>query len=77
MEYFKRSIREQITSNRGKNLFHDGVPASIEFIELLSGNLTRISNISSEQEQELIDYTTEKVLQEFCRINQYYSFGQG
>lgn len=76
MENIKRSIGEQIASNRGKNLFHDDVPVSIEFIELLAGNLSGISNISYEQEQELIEFTTEKVLQEFCWINQYYSFDQ-
>ncbi|MHC1777226.1 MAG: class I SAM-dependent methyltransferase [Lentimicrobium sp.] len=75
MENFKKSIDEQIASNRGKNLFHDGVPASNEFIKLLAHNLKKINNLSVEQEQELIEYTTDKVLQEFCRINQYYSFG--
>lgn len=75
MENFKKSIDEQIASNRGKNLFHDGVPASNEFIELLVHNLKKINNLSFEQEQELIEYTADKVLQEFCRINQYYSFG--
>ena len=76
MENFKKSINEQIASNRGKNLFHVGVPASNEFIELLVHNLKKINNLSFEQEQELIEYTTDKVLQEFCRINQYYSFGK-
>lgn len=75
MENFKKSIDEQIASNRGKNLFHDGVPASNEFIELLVHNLKKTNNLSFEQEQELIEYTADKVLQEFCRINQYYSFG--
>lgn len=76
MDNFKKSIDEQIASNRGKNLFHVEVPASIEFIGLLVDNLKEISSLSVEQEEELIDYTAEKVLQEFCRINQYYSFGQ-
>ncbi len=76
MDNFKKSIDEQIASNRRKNLFHVEVPASTEFIGLLVDNLKEISSLSVEQEEELIDYTAEKVLQEFCRINQYYSFGQ-
>ncbi|NTW23840.1 MAG: class I SAM-dependent methyltransferase [Lentimicrobium sp.] len=76
MDNFKKSIDKQIASNRGKNLFHDGVPASNEFIELLVENLKEINNVSDEQEQELIEYTADRVLQEFCRINQYYSFGK-
>ncbi len=75
MENFKKSIDKQIASNRGKNLFHDGAPASNEFMELLVHNLKKINNLSVEQEQELIEYTANQVLQEFCRINQYYSFG--
>jgi len=75
MDDLKRSIDKQIASSQGKNLFHDGVPASIEFIELLVHNLKKINNLSVEQEQELIEYTADQVLQEFCRINQYYSFG--
>ena len=75
MENLKKSIDAQIASNQGKNLFHDGVPAYYEFIELLVDSLKNINNLSAEQEQELIEYTTDKVLQEFCRINQYYSFG--
>ncbi len=75
MENFKKSIDEQIANNRGKNLFHDSKSASNEFIELLIDNLKEINNLSVEQEQKLIEYTTDKVLQEFCRINQYYSFG--
>jgi SAM-dependent methyltransferase len=76
MENLKMSIDAQIVSNRGKNLFHDGISASNEFIELLVDNLKDINNLSSQQEDELISYTTDKVFQEFCRINQYYSFGQ-
>jgi hypothetical protein len=75
MENLKKSIDAQIASNQGKNLFHDGVPASNEFVVLLVDNLKDINNLLAEQEQELIEYTTDKVLQEFCRINQYYSFG--
>lgn len=71
---FQKRIDEQLSQNRGKNLFND--TALREFVMLESAtkidDVTRLQNC--EIESVLIDYTTDKVLEEFCRINQYFSF---
>ena len=67
-------INSQIKFNQGKNLIHK---KSNEILKFTKSTITAIQNtdkIASDDLNVLIDCTIEKVLQEFCRVNQYYSF---
>ncbi len=74
MDELKREIDRQIHSNRGKNLFHESAMFSMEFIKSGAGLSTRLAGLTDEQLTILADYATQKSLEEFCRINQYYTF---
>ncbi len=73
MDNIKRSIDKQIESNRNKNIFteKDGLFVFIkDIIDAISG----FNQLDTDAENILIDYTLAKSLEEFCRVNQYYSF---
>ncbi len=74
MENFKTNIDRQIEFNQGKNFFSSDSANSLAFIDDTLNAIKKPGVISKEYENMLIDYSTEKCLQEFCRINQYYSF---
>jgi len=74
MKIFKQSIDKQLESNQGKNLFFDGVNNSFSFIPETLKAIERIGEVDKDSENILIDYVTNKALQEFCKINQFYSF---
>jgi hypothetical protein len=71
----KASIKLQINSNQGKNLFHKNIfcimQCSQSIIDTLQNNTLTEHDVSS-----LVDYTAEKILQELCRVNQYFSFSK-
>jgi hypothetical protein len=69
-----RYIDLQIKSNQSKNLFHKGLNETFKFTESTINAIKNIYSINPNDLNLLIDYTTEKVLQEFCRVNQYFSF---
>ncbi len=75
MNELKESIDIQIESNQSKNLFFKDI-SNIMQISLLTFSTIQMKNFSDEDISILIDYTTEKVLQEFCRVNQYFSFSE-
>ena len=73
MDKFKKSIDKQIASSQGKNIFID----NLDIFQFVSETVKAISNadeLDRHSEQILIDYATDKAIEEFCRINQYYSF---
>lgn len=74
MDELKKEIDRQIHFNRGKNLFHESAMLSMEFIKPGSDAFTRLAGLTDEQLTFLADYVTQKSLEEFCRINQYYTF---
>lgn len=74
MDELKNEIDRQIHFNRGKNLFHESAMLSMEFIKPGSDAFTRLAGLTDEQLTILADYATQKSLEEFCRINQYYTF---
>jgi hypothetical protein len=71
---FKEDIDRQIESNHGKNLFYEGKNKTLSFIPETFEAIRRIGKIDKDSENLLTDYITNRVLQEFCRINQYYTF---
>jgi hypothetical protein len=73
VDKFKQNIDSQIVFNQGKNFFLD----KLDFFQFAKETVKAISNIeelNSDSIEILIDYTTDKSIEEFCRINQYYSF---
>lgn len=74
MKEIFESIDRQIHLNQGKNLFRSEPFGSLQFLSGTIRQAEKTGNLSESEKELLIDYTTEKVFQEFCRINQYYSF---
>lgn len=76
MDDLKDYIDQQINHNRSKNLFHPDLSGITSFSEETIKNIQKLEGLESGQVEMLIDYTTEKALREFCRINQYLAFGE-
>lgn len=72
----KGSIDNQIRSNQNKNLFLD-TPGIFKFTDETIRNIPAVKELDYSSEQFLIDYTADKAIEEFCRVNQYYSFNIG
>lgn len=74
MEKFLENIDNQIEFNQGKNIFLD----NLDFFQFADETVKAVSNIDKlnlDSREYLIDYATDKAIEEFCRVNQYYSFG--
>ncbi|HBG71186.1 MAG: hypothetical protein A2W93_12410 [Bacteroidetes bacterium GWF2_43_63] len=69
-----KNIDQQIQFNEGKNLFANGQNSSLRFIQETILFCSKPNKISAEAEDVLVEYTVNKVLNEFYRINQYYTF---
>jgi len=74
MNNFHDSIQNQLAFNAGKNLFHEEALSSLVFTPETLAAIERFEEIDRTTENLLIDYLTGRVLQECCRLNQYYSF---
>lgn len=71
---YRKRIDKQIESNKGKNLFLDEKALSLRFIDNTIKSISDLDQLTPDLEKVLIDYATEKALEEFARINQYYAF---
>jgi hypothetical protein len=71
---FKESIDKQFELNRGKNLFYYGILNTLKFNSETTDSLKKAQTLDPISENSLIDYLTNKAVQEFCNINQYYTF---
>ena len=60
--------------NAGKNLFHEEAISSLAFTPETLAVIERFGAIDASTENMLIDFLSSRVLQEFSRVNQYYSF---
>jgi hypothetical protein len=67
-------IEKQFKFNQGKNLFYSGIVNSLSFSAETLNLTKRIDSIDSDSERLLIDYLTNRAIEEFCTINQYYTF---
>jgi len=74
MQKLLEIIDKQIEFNQGKNIFLDQPSVSLRFINETVRAIVNIGNLNNESVDFLLDYITDKVLQEFYRINQYYTF---
>lgn len=73
MKTFLKSIDNQIEFNRGKNIFLDNLD-EFKFTNEIFLIVSTLDELDSNSKKFLIEYTTDKVIEEFCRVNQYYSF---
>lgn len=76
MYEWRQYIDHQIGFNQSKNLFYRDVPQTMKFSPSTLQVVLHLDHIDREELPLLMDYTTEKTLQGFCRINQYFSFGR-
>jgi len=67
-------INQQFEFNQGKNLFQGGILNSLRFSTETLNAIEKMDSIDSVSENLLIDYLTDRAVQEFCKINQYYTF---
>ena len=73
MNKFIENIDQQIRFNQGKNIFHDDLDM-FQFAHETVQAMAHIGELHPDLKQHLIRYTTDKAIEEFCRINQYYAF---
>jgi hypothetical protein len=73
-ENIKQLIKDQIAFNSGKNLLASEEVNTLQLIEVTESLVETIRNMDAETEKEMIDYLADEALQEFCRVNQYFSF---
>ncbi|MCB2208844.1 MAG: class I SAM-dependent methyltransferase [Bacteroidetes bacterium] len=73
MDGFKKNIDSQIEFNQGKNIFLDNL-GFLQFAEETVKAISHIDKLNPDSKESLVDYATDKALEEFYRINQYYSF---
>jgi hypothetical protein len=71
-----QNIDKQIEFNKGKNLFFNETDFPLKFIHETTEAIENSGGFSDEDAKLLIDYSTNKALDEFCRINQYFSFNR-
>lgn len=74
MQKLLEIIDKQIEINQGKNIFLDESGVTLRFINDTVKAIEDIRNLSNESVDFLLNYITDKVLQEFYRVNQYYTF---
>lgn len=73
MESFEKIIDRQIEFNRGKNIFY----GNLDFFQFSNETVKTVSKVNGlphKTKQFLIEYSVAKAIEEFSRVNQYYSF---
>ncbi len=75
MDRFKENIDNQIATNRGRNILLDR-PALLQFASETVKAISEIDRLDVNAIQLLIDYAADKAIEEFYRVNQYYTFDQ-
>ncbi len=74
MNLFQESIEKQFKFSQGKNLFHSGSIKESHFIPGTINAIEKLTELDAVSENVLIDYITDRALEEFCSMNQYYTF---
>ena len=69
-------IDRQFSFNQGKNLFYNGILNSLHFSPETLEAIEKSDFLDSGSEDLLIDYLTNRAIQELCRMNQYYTFNK-
>ena len=69
-----KQLKQQITFSSCKNLLSDSRFNMLRLIEVTESLVESIRNSDNESEKLLIDLLSDETMQEFCRMNQYFSF---
>ena len=69
-----KRIDKQIEFNKNKNILLDNLEI-FQFANETVIAMSTIDKVNPDSRQFLIDYATDKAIEEFYRVNQYYSFG--
>ena len=64
-------VDSQISCNRNRNLYYKYIHNVMDFS---ATTFECIMGLREDQKHIALDYTIDKVLQEICRVNQYYNF---
>lgn len=73
-EILQQFIEKQLSYNSRKNLFYAGTENKTEFLDDTFKLVELVKSIPFQEEIKLIDFTVDKVLIEFYKVNQYYRF---
>ena len=73
MNSLVKVIDRQIEFNQGKNIFLDNLDI-FKFSNETVKALTKLNELAPDFKQMLIDHSVDKAIEEFSRVNQYYSF---
>ena len=76
MNLFRENIEKQFKFSQGRNLFHRGSIRESHFIPGTLNAIEKLAEMDVVSENALIDYTTNRALEEFCSMNQYYTFDE-
>jgi hypothetical protein len=74
MKLYQDHINKQFEFNQGKNLFYNGIFNSLRFSPETLNAIENMDSIDLESENLLIDYLTDRAVEAFCKMNQYYTF---
>ena len=69
-----RCIDHQIKHNQNKNILLDGNSIGLNFTAETIQYISEFRNAGENTSEVVINYAAQKALEEFCRVNQYYSF---
>lgn len=72
MDRLLKNIDKQIQSNQNKNMFFDDL-GIFQFTSEMNIYIKNNEQLDSDSKRCLVDYTTDKAIEEFCRVNQYYT----
>lgn len=73
MDRLRENIDKQIEFNQDKNILLNNID-SFQFSNETVKSISDIDKLNCDSRLLLIDYATDKAIEEFCRVNQYYSF---
>lgn len=73
MDNFIKNIDNQIEFNKDKNIVLDNL-GMFQFVYETVIAISNIEKLNPDSRQFLIEYATDKAIEEFYRVNQYYSF---
>ncbi len=76
MDTIVNNIDKQLLFNRGKNIFYNNAKGTLRFIDTTIDTFYKVGKLNNGDKNKIIDYTVNKVLDEFYFINQYYCFNK-
>ncbi|HBL75327.1 MAG: hypothetical protein A2W90_20500 [Bacteroidetes bacterium GWF2_42_66] len=73
-ETLHQFVRKQLRFNSGKNIFYSGEENKPEFLQETCDLIEILQKNLFPEREKMIEFTVDKVLSEFYKVNQYYHF---